>query len=196
MIRVLRETKQTPKDIERRVTLAGGRNRFGEPNFRVVWGWSRLGWIGGKWEDHDADGGLVREVVELREEPKYFPHERWHVERWMPPEAYGSPADWYRHTIETSGAERIPALGPYPVMGDWEHCFTIQTPKGEFLPLTPAICEEVVRRVERSRAQPKAAGMAALRRREEKRQKNYEDSVDRVLWDEPRFHAQPYVVVA
>ncbi|HVB35363.1 MAG TPA: hypothetical protein VNJ52_13465 [Patescibacteria group bacterium] len=196
MIQVLRETKQTPPEIERRVTLAGGRNRFGQPNFRVVWGWSRLGWIGGKWEDHDSEGRLIREAFELREEPKYFPHERWHVERWLAPESYGSPQQWYRHTMETAGGEQVPALGPYPSLGDWEHCFTIQSPAGEFLPLAPEICEQVVRRVEYSRAQPRAAGMAALRRREEKREKDYEDFVDRILWDEPRFHAQPYVTVA
>lgn len=196
MIQVIRETKTAPAEIQGRVTLAGGRNRFGEPNFRVVWGWSRLAWIGGKWEDRDSEGRLIREVVELRHEPKYLPHDRWHVERWLPPEAYGSPESWYRQTMEGSGVESVPALGPYPSRGDWEHCFTIESPTGEFLPLTPAICEQLVRAIEWSRAQPRSRSMAALRQREEKRQRDYEKFVDSVLWNEPRFHAQPYVTVA
>ena len=43
---------------------------------------------------------VMREVVELRLEPKYPQVNRWHVERWMPPEAYGSPRAWYAQTLE------------------------------------------------------------------------------------------------
>ena len=92
MISILRETHEAPAEVARALALAGGRNLFGEANYRAVWGWSRLDWIGGKWEDRDpVSGALVREVVELRREPKYLPHDRWHIERWMPPESYGSP---------------------------------------------------------------------------------------------------------
>ena len=70
MIRVLRETHDTPEEVARRLEAAGGRNRFGEANYRVIWGWNRLAWIGGKFEDRDAHGDLLREVVELRLEPK------------------------------------------------------------------------------------------------------------------------------
>jgi hypothetical protein len=68
-------------------------NLYGEPNFRVVWGGSRLAWIGGRWTDHDAHGNKTREAIELRRVPKYLPFERWHIERWMPPESYGSPEE-------------------------------------------------------------------------------------------------------
>jgi hypothetical protein len=196
MVQVLREAKRAPAEIQERVARAGGRNRFGEPNFRVVWGWSRLELVGGKWCDRDAYGSLIREVVELREVPKYFPHERWHVERWMPPEAYGSPEEWYRQTVETANGRSVPALGPFPSRGEWEHCFTIQTPGGEFLALTSEICDYVVRAVEWSRGQSKAVKREALYRNEERRRSEYDRFVDDVLWNEPRFHAQPYVVVA
>ena len=115
MIRILRETHDTPAEVARELTLAGGCNRFGEPNYRAVWGWSRLDWIGGKWEDRDSTGALLREVVELRREPKYTPHNRWHIERWLPPESYGSPEQWHAETIEIENGRSIPALGPYPV---------------------------------------------------------------------------------
>jgi hypothetical protein len=59
MIRVVRERHEATAFVERVLRLAGGNNRFGEPNYRAVWGWNRLGWIGGKWEDRDAEGMLM-----------------------------------------------------------------------------------------------------------------------------------------
>src|SRR5579871_6932287 len=131
MIRVLRETHEAPADVAREVASAGGRNLYGEPNYRAVWGWSRLDWIGGKWEDRDAAGNLLREAVEVRREPKYLPHDRWHIERWMPPESYGSPEAWHAETREFAGGRSVAALGPYPSRGDYEHCFTVAGPGGE-----------------------------------------------------------------
>ena len=45
MIQVTREIHDAPAAIQERVARAGGANRFGEPNFRVVWGGARLAWI-------------------------------------------------------------------------------------------------------------------------------------------------------
>jgi hypothetical protein len=88
MISVIRETHEAPAEVARELLLAGGRNFFGEANYRAVWGWSRLDWIGGKWEDRDpSTGAVLREAIELRREPKYLPHDRWHIERWMPAES-------------------------------------------------------------------------------------------------------------
>jgi len=70
-IEIGRESYETPEVVAQRLKLAGGVNRFGEANYRVVWGWNRLAWIGGKFEERDADGALVREVVDVRLEPKY-----------------------------------------------------------------------------------------------------------------------------
>src|SRR5205807_600843 len=102
---------ETPESVRRRLRLAGGINRYGEPNYRVVWGWSRLTWIGGKWEDRDEHGRLRRETVQLRQVPKYIPHNRWHIERWCPPELYGSPADWYARHSRWKGIVRFPRWG-------------------------------------------------------------------------------------
>ena len=60
MIRVLRESHRAPASVQRRLRLAGGINRYGEPNYRAVWGWDRLGWIGGKW----TDGEKIRAIRE------------------------------------------------------------------------------------------------------------------------------------
>lgn len=197
MIHILRETHVAPASLQLRLARAGGFNRYGEPNFRVVWGWSRLTWIGGKWTDTDAHGNVTREVVELREVPKYLPHNRWHIERWMPPETYGSPQQWYAQTIERNDGISIPALGPYPRRGEYEHCFTLQGPRGEFIPLSPGACESIVRAVEFARSEPTQRHRAALVRRESHRDREWEAHADAVFNDaSPAFHGAPYVALA
>lgn len=181
MISVIRETHETPADVARALTFAGGCNRFGEPNYRAVWGWSRLDWIGGKWEDHDAAGTLVREVVELRREPKYLPHDRWHIERWMPPESYGSPEQWHAQTIEIENGRSIPALGPYPSRGDYEHCFTLDGPRGEFVQLTPAAARHIARAIETSRDSSRSKRRESLEDRERREEREYDAFAEAAL---------------
>jgi hypothetical protein len=196
MIQILRETHDTPASVAARLSSAGGLNRYAEPNYRVVWGWNRLAWIGGKFEDRDHHGALLREVVELRQEPKYPQLNRWHVERWLPPEAYGSPKQWYSQTVETTAGMRIPALGPYPARGEYEHCFTIQTLNGEFLQLTPTIVERLAQAIEWSRGKPKAKKRQHLYEREDRLDRQYRSWAYDVLDNNvPALHSQPFVTV-
>jgi hypothetical protein len=181
VIRIVRETHEAPASIQEHITGAGGLNRFGEPNFRIVWGGSRLTWIGGRWTDYDAQGNVVRETVELRREPKYIPLNRWHIERWMPPESYGSPVSWYEQTVEVANGIRIPALGPYPSRGEYEHCFTLESVEGEFMPLTVAVCDWIVRAIEWARRQPRYVGRAAIGRREARQAQHWESAADDLL---------------
>src|SRR6185437_13084435 len=194
VIRVTRETHEAPDAIQEWIVQAGGTNRFGEANFRVVWGGSRLGWVGGRWTDRDESGGVIRESVELRQVPKYPATNRWHIERWMPPESYGSPKLWYAQTVETENGIRIPALGPYPARGDYEHCFTLQDERGEFLPLTAGACVWIVRAIEWSRRQQGSISRAALWARESRRERDWDRAADDILSDARRaFHGQPFV---
>ena len=181
MIQVIREAHHAPAGVTRELLLAGGRNPFGEPNYRAVWGWSRLDWIGGKWEDRDASGAIVREVVELRREPKYAPHNRWHIERWMPAESYGSPTEWRAQTLEIANGQSIPALGPYPSRGDYEHCFTLEGPLGEFVQLTPAAARHVARAIETSRLAPRPQKREALEERTRREEREYDRWAANVL---------------
>lgn len=181
LIRVTREIHDAPEAVRERLARAGGLNRFGEPNFRVVWGGARLAWVGGRWTDRDAQGNVIRERVELRRVPKYLPIDRWHVERWMPPETYGAPAVWRAQTVETENGVRVPALGPYPSRGEYEHCFTLQGANGEFIPLSPAACDAVVHAIEWARTQGPPARRAALDARELRRTRNWDRMADEVL---------------
>lgn len=197
MIRVLRETHETPENIAQVLRRAGGLNRFGEANYRAVWGWNRLAWIGGKFEDRDPQtGSLLREVVELRQEPKYPAVNRWHIERWIPPESYGSPRLWYAQTIERENGVSVPALGPFPSRGDYEHCFTLESPSGDFLQLTPAAAEHVARAIEFSRGLPRATKRSSIDDRERREDRAYDEWAFDMLDDRvPAFHKQPFVTV-
>jgi len=182
--------------VASRLEVTGGRNRFGEPNYRAVWGWNRLAWIGGKFEDRDERGVLLRERIELRQEPKYPAVNRWHIERWVPPETYGSPRAWYAQTIERDNSISIPALGPYPSRGDYEHCFTLETPRGEFLQLTATVAEHIAHAIEWSLRNPRATLRKQLYEREARRERDYDawayDALDDAA---PAFHQQPFVTL-
>jgi len=196
MIRVLRETHDTPEAVAHRLRQAGGINRFGEANYRAVWGWNRLAWIGGKFEDRDEHGALLRERVELRQEPKYPAVNRWHIERWLPPETYGLPRTWYAQTIERENGISIPALGPYPSRGEYEHCFTLESPRGEFVQLTSTIAEHIARAIECSRSIPRGKNRRGLYDREQRTERTYDQWAFDVMDDAvPAFHQQPFVTV-
>jgi hypothetical protein len=196
MIHVLRETHDTPEPVAYRLARAGGINRFGEANYRAVWGWNRLAWIGGKFEDRDAQGAFLRERVELRQEPKYPAVNRWHIERWLPPETYGSPRAWYAQTIERENGISIPALGPYPSRGEYEHCFTLECLRGQFIQLTPTVAEHIARAIECSRDCAQAKSRSRLYDREQRSERNYDQWAFDLMDDAvPAFHKQPFVTM-
>lgn len=121
---------------------------------------------------------------------------RWHIEKWLPPESYGSPRAWYFQTMESANGVRIPALGPYPSRGEYEHCFTLETPVGRFVQLTATIAERVARMIERSRNYRSGEKKAAIGRREAKAESDYDSWAYDVLDDAvPAFSKQPFVTV-
>jgi hypothetical protein len=196
MIQILRETHETPENVAWRLLCAGGVNRYAEANYRAIWGWNRLAWIGGKFEDRDEHGALLRERIELRYEPKYPAVNRWHIERWVPPETYGSPRAWYAQTVEIAGGRSVPALGPYPSRGEYEHCFTLEDARGEFVQLTATAAERIAHAIEWSRNFHRATKRSALYEREQRQESGYEEWAYDMLDDAvPAFHKQPFVTV-
>lgn len=180
MIQIKRETHKASPEVSRVLREGGGLNTYGEPNYRAVWGQSRLDWIGGKWEDFDDNGILVREAIEVRRVPKYA-CDRWIIERWMPAEFYGGPALWELQTFEQVDGEIIPALGPYPSRGDYELVFKLEDNLGEFVQLTPFIARAFVACLESSREESKISRRERRSRAEEKENREYEAFADSVL---------------
>jgi hypothetical protein len=181
MIVTVREVYETPREVDRVLRLAGGLNRFGEPNFRCVWGWCRLAVIGGKFEDRDEHGVLIREFTGLRVEPKYDKCDRWHIERWLPPERYGSPEAWAKQTLEIEGGQNIPALGPYPSRGDYESCFILEDASGEFIQLTPSAARHIANAIQYGNAFTSGERLAAIKRKKDREDADYDKFADDVL---------------
>jgi hypothetical protein len=143
--RLVREVHHTPDWAVRRLAIHGGLNCFDEPNYTVTWGWNLLTWVGGLWEDRDNEGNLIREVLAMRKEPKYpMQKNRWIVQRWLPPEKFGSPDTWNRNTKEWGEEGNVPQLGPYPSRGRYQLLCIVNTPAGGFLQLTETILDDVI----------------------------------------------------
>jgi hypothetical protein len=103
----------------------------------------------------------------------------------------------YAQIVERADGIAIPALGRYPRCGEYEHCFTLQGPRGEFIPLSPSVCEAVVRPVWFARAQPAQQHRAALARREMRRERHWESDADAIFHGaSPAFHGAPFIVAA
>ncbi len=142
------------------------------------------GWTGSAESGKTAtrgSGALLREVVQMRREPKYLPHDRWHIERWMPAESYGSPEEWAAQTGEFVGGRSVAALGPYPARGDYEHCFTVQGPGGEFVQLTPAVARHVARAIEFGRAAGRADRKVAIEERLRREEREWDRDAEAAL---------------
>jgi hypothetical protein len=211
------EHHECPADVTERLRLAGGINRFGEPNFRVVWGYDRIIKLHGEWQEFEQYMAtltdkltgyaetrpltrLVRSVVETREVPKYTPANCWHLEKWRPPEEYGSPQQWRARGLEHTRFQTVDTSGPYPERGEYERCYPLThdgTINGTPIPLVADVVEEIVNMIRLSGEekltylQRRAAIMERVRREDEGFVAQTEDILREAL---PAFHGQEYVV--
>jgi len=82
------------------------------------------------------------------------------------------------------------ALGPYPGRGDYEHCFTLEGPHGEFIQLTPTIVEHVAQAIEFShRTKPRKH---TLKDREAKNEADYEKWAMEMMDDNATWAYTPH----
>ena len=111
------ERRVCPPEYQSRIREIGGINRFGEPNWRVVWGQTQTERVGGLWEEPDGT-----KFEEMRDILRYDGQPCWALERWFPPENYGSEWRWYMENADPNGPTHLPLLGGYPDCGDYEPC--------------------------------------------------------------------------
>lgn len=169
-VTVVRESYDTPEELQAVLTRVGGLNPYGEPRFKLIWGWKWLGWIGGEWVDYDRHGNYIGTKVEMRLEPRTLPADRWCILKWVPPELYGPKSLWYATTTEVVGGVNIESLGPFPSRGDYELSWRVEL-NGEFLQVTRDILEEYVKRVLYCEQFGLSQRLRALKAREEKQEK-------------------------
>ena len=103
------ERRDVPPEYVQHVNSIGGFNRYGEPNFRIVWGQNDTVLVYGT----DANGRKGQHVV-----LKHGGVPAWFIDCWKPPECYGSPEQWYALTWDFEAD--APGIGPYPERGLYE----------------------------------------------------------------------------
>jgi hypothetical protein len=165
------EHYKCPDDVQKWLVLAGGTNRFGEPKFRVIWGFDRIVPITGSWEDWEetevpdlhplAKPGAMRKqitlkssVVETRMVPKYLPGNCWFLECWRPPEEYGTPESWRKAGEEVNGGMTVDTAGPFPSRGEYELVMPLTdtgTYQGEPMPLSTMVVSLIVQLIRKSK---------------------------------------------
>ena len=103
------ERLKCPPEFQDHVNAIGGFNRFGDPNFRIVWGQSEFEVVRGV----DAAGKSGAHIVS-----KHADVPAWFIEIWHPPEFYGTPEFWYALTWDWDAD--APQIGEYPWRGAYE----------------------------------------------------------------------------
>lgn len=103
------EPRKAPKAFQDQLTRLFGRNKFGDPNFIIVWGQTytiRLGnvWANGRKGYKDR---LVQHNVPC-----------WVIMRWRSPREYGTPELYYLESYEPNTGVYI--TGEYPWKGRYE----------------------------------------------------------------------------
>lgn len=136
---------ETPGYLLGALADEGGANLYGEPMYRLVWGWSRHELRAGEFHEFDDSGNWVGAKFDVRMEPRYYPRDRFHLEVWMPPGIYGTPEEWYAVTRRVVGGRFVEHLGEYPSRGEYEHVCVCQTRLGEFVMPTEQAVRDVVR---------------------------------------------------
>jgi hypothetical protein len=200
-----REIHKPPAEYQRRLTLAGGLNRHNEPNFRIVWGWSRMDWI----------YSLRTHSYHLA--PRYIVRpNRWYIEQWLPPERYGTPESWARAQTEKEDnyARSFELCGPYPRRGDYEMLLMLELPHANgckqvstdeyfgclscggarFLQLSDFVIDNVVRLVERSRDVSERVRYNETLSQADREARTWEEDADDIIRDaQPVYELRPHV---
>lgn len=178
---------EVPKELNRRLKRIGGVNVYGEPNYRVVWGWSRLAEIGGRFEVDDE--GRKWSWIGQKVEPKYGAAlDNWHVEKWMPADSFGSPESWERNYTTRVDGVQVHLLGPYPSRGDYESIVTLPP-----ISLNASACDAVAALVDRSRSLSRADRKKVITSKLDAKDRDWDREADAILDDAmPAFYGRPH----
>lgn len=104
-----REHRVPPREYVQHINKIGGMNRFGDPNFKIVWGQSEMMKVWGT----DANGKKGQHIIS-----KCGDVPAWFILVWKPPECYGTPELWYALTWDWE--TDAPTIGEFPWRGEYE----------------------------------------------------------------------------
>ena len=111
LIQVIRTDRRCPPAYADFLVRIGGRNPFGEPNFRLIWGETATKKIWGQ-----KTNGYCGQHVQLA-----YGVSGWILEEWKPPECMGvTPEQWYEQSWQPDAQLHI--LGDFPFRGYYSPC--------------------------------------------------------------------------
>jgi hypothetical protein len=173
------ERLSCPVEFERRITEAGGRNRYGNPNFRIIWGQTETCVRGGFWPatDNSPEFTGYREVLEGSGVPC------WILQMWKAPECFGTPLQYFMENRDESTGLQV--LGDYPWKGRYDTlnefiCREFQNGRltQEIMPLNSVIIDLIIPIVQQAQAATQLMRYTALKDREEKKQAALTQTID------------------
>jgi hypothetical protein len=120
------ERRKCPAEFQDRLTRNFGKNQFGSPRFKIVWGQSQFIRLGNLWRDKNG-----RERVGYRDRYQAHGMPCWVIMRWQPPTKYGSPNIYYANSYMAAAThddgekqydspEGFYVTGEYPWRGRYE----------------------------------------------------------------------------
>lgn len=101
-----RERLEPAREYVEHINYVGGMNRFGGPNFKIIWGQNETDVVYGT----DENGKVGRHII-----LKHGGVPAWFIDCWKPPECFGSPEFWYDYTWDWE--LDVPKIGEYPHRG-------------------------------------------------------------------------------
>jgi hypothetical protein len=161
-------TKTLQPGVQEACVRIGGLNPYGRPNYRLVWGWDRQEIINGKLHfRYDAHEGHL---------------ERWHLERWLPAETFGTPESWEETGSKVVDGETVNVLGPYPAQGDYERILVFENFRTkEYVEPELSTVEEAILGNLKIRERTKAQHKAQVEDRMERRRKEADARMDEAI---------------
>lgn len=186
MPRVAPETRKCPAEFQARITRMFGRNEFGDPHFKIVWGQSEFIRIGTTWRDK---AGNERRGYKDRYQVGGGPA-AWVIMRWHAPFEYGSPAAYYYNSLFEGMS-----ICEYPWKGRYEPVHVLQSKEYingqlviEHFPLSHLLIDAIIPMIQIYAAlsvQEKEVARQAVKAAEEKEQTEF--IADLLQEHAPRF---------
>lgn len=152
------ERRRCPAHFQERINRAAGFNRFGGPNFDIVWGQT----------------ATIR--VDRKPVLQQFGDACWVLRKWNAPEVYGTPELWAMDSVMNRDA--FPYRGQYEILFPFKWSGIVNGRLiHEFMPLTSLIIDKVIPIIKQSQDATYWQRYVALRDRREKRERDHTNRI-------------------
>lgn len=126
-VRGRQPTPAKPDFFDTSLLMIGGKTPVGEPLYKVGWGWDLTCFRNGNPSALKYPGPFLN---------------RWILEKWLPPEFFGSKKQWETHRWSwTADGKSLDVLGEFPSKGMYGMKMPLVTPDGGFIPLGSSVLE-------------------------------------------------------